>query len=151
MAVPIAKSKQDEDRFDESPIAHSRPADDRRYAPVAQLRPPRLPLPIADERYPEPDSPHIGPQTITKDNADVPLFDTDDPLSATEPQLRRRSSMMSTTTTSEDELGDELQPYAVQPTNLTVPTVIEWNGSGHRVYVTGTFANWDRKYRLHPR
>ncbi|OQV02865.1 5'-AMP-activated protein kinase beta subunit, interation domain-containing protein [Cladophialophora immunda] len=84
-------------------------------------------------------------------NADVPIFETDDPLSTGEPPLRRRSSMLSTTTQSEDELGEELQPYAVHPTTQTVPTVIEWNQGGHKVYVTGTFANWEKKYRLHPR
>lgn len=60
--------------------------------------------------------------------------------------------MISTTTESEEEVGEELQPYAVEPANAqTVPTVIEWNHGGQRVYVTGTFANWERKYRLHPR
>lgn len=29
-----------------------------------------------------------------------------------------------------------------------VPTVISWNGNGEKVYVTGTFANWERKFRL---
>jgi hypothetical protein len=60
--------------------------------------------------------------------------------------------MMSTNTESEEEVGEELQPYAVEQTdNHTLPTVIEWNHGGQRVYVTGTFANWEKKYRLHPR
>ncbi|ETI28494.1 hypothetical protein G647_00943 [Cladophialophora carrionii CBS 160.54] len=146
--VPISKSKQDEDRFDERPIAHSQPYDDRRYAPVAQLRPPRLPLPIAD--VPIPDSPTLLPVDKSSD-ADVPLFETDGPLAIAEPHIRRRSSMLSTNTQSEDEVGDELQPYAVQSTTQTTPTVIEWNQGGNKVYVTGTFANWEKKYRLHPR
>ncbi|KIW35466.1 uncharacterized protein PV07_02162 [Cladophialophora immunda] len=151
MDVPMSRSKQEtiEERFDEKqedfPEGHA--YEDRRYAPVAQLRPPRLPLPIAD--VPIPESPTLMP--VDKGNADVPIFETDDPLSTGEPPLRRRSSMLSTTTQSEDELGEELQPYAVHPTTQTVPTVIEWNQGGHKVYVTGTFANWEKKYRLHPR
>ncbi|KIW15541.1 hypothetical protein PV08_05589 [Exophiala spinifera] len=144
--VPVARSKQDsaEERFEDTTSAYQ----DRRYTPVAQLRPPRLPLPIADVTIPE--SPTLAP--IDKGNADVPIFETDEPLAAIEAQVRRKSSMMSTTTESEEEVGEELQPYAVEPaTAQTVPTVIEWNHGGQRVYVTGTFANWERKYRLHPR
>jgi hypothetical protein len=89
---------------------------------------------------------------VDKGNADVPIFETDDPLSAVEPEPRRKSSMLSTTTSSEEEVGEELQPFAVEPTtSQTVPTVIEWNHGGQRVYVTGTFANWEKKYRLHQR
>lgn len=148
MAVPISKSRQDEDRFDEPSIAHSQPYEDRRYGPVAQLRPPRLPLPIADVSIPE--SPTLMPVDKASD-ADVPLFDTDGPLAIAGPHMRRRSSMLSTHTQSEDEVGEELQPYAVNPTSQTTPTTIEWNHGGSKVYVTGTFANWEKKYRLHPR
>ncbi|KIX06554.1 uncharacterized protein Z518_04530 [Rhinocladiella mackenziei CBS 650.93] len=145
MDVPISRSKPDtvEERFDEQHKAYQ----DRRYTPVAQLRPPRLPLPIAD--VPVPESPNLLP--VDKGNADVPIFETDEPLSAIEPQTRRRSSMLSTTTQSEEEMGEELQPYAADTATQTVPTVIEWNHGGHKVYVTGTFTNWDKKYRLHPR
>ncbi|KAJ9642178.1 galactose metabolism- protein [Knufia peltigerae] len=146
--VPVSRSKQDssaEERFEDH---HTSAYQDRRYTPVAQLRPPRLPLPIAD--VPIPESPTLAP--VDKGNADVPIFETDEPLAGIESQLRRKSSMMSTTTESEEEVGEELQPYAVEPANAqTVPTVIEWNHGGQRVYVTGTFANWERKYRLHPR
>ncbi|KAK5465416.1 galactose metabolism-related protein [Exophiala xenobiotica] len=142
MDVPMSRSKQD------STDEHTTTYQDRRYTPVAQLRPPRLPLPIAD--VPIPESPTLVP--VDKGNSDVPIFETDEPLSAVEPHPRRKSSMMSTNTESEEEVGEELQPYAVEQTdNHTLPTVIEWNHGGQRVYVTGTFANWERKYRLHPR
>lgn len=145
MDVPMSRSKQEtvEERFEELPHSYQ----DRRYTPVAQLRPPRLPLPIAD--VPIPESPTLMP--VDKGNADVPIFETDDPISAVEPQIRRKSSMLSTTTQSEEEVGEELQPFAVDATSWTVPTVIEWNHGGHKVYVTGTFANWEKKYRLHQR
>jgi hypothetical protein len=147
MAVPAVKSKQE--TADERYSGQSSAYEDRRYTPVAQTRPPRLPLPIADVTIPE--SPTLLP--VDKGNSDVPIFESDVPLSAMEPELRRRSSMLSTTTTlSEEDVGDELQPFAVESDNLqTVPTTIEWNHGGHKVYVTGTFANWEKKYRLHPR
>lgn len=143
MAVPASRSKQDtfDERLEEQRNAYV----DRRYTPVARTRPPRLPLPIADVSIPE--SPTLLP--IDKGNADVPIFDNDDPISPVEPTLRRKSSMLSQTTTEED-VEDELQPFA-QDVSETVPTVIEWNHPGHKVYVTGTFANWEKKYRLHPR
>lgn len=146
MDVPASRSKQDtiEERFEE----HRNIYNDRRYTPVAQTRPPRLPLPIADVSIPE--SPTLLP--VDRSNADVPIFETDDPLSAIEPSLRRKSSMLSETTTqSEEDVGDELQPFPVDANSQTVPTVIEWNHGGHKVYVTGTFANWEKKYRLHQR
>jgi Glycogen recognition site of AMP-activated protein kinase len=148
MNVPVAKSKPDD--FDQYAFDHDfrhEDYEDRRYATPAQLRPPRLPLPIADAVLPTPESPGLDP--TTKDLIGVPSVGPDESLgSVVEPRLRRRSSMVSQSTHDEDEdIGDELPP--VDPTHETVPTVIEWNYSGHRVYVTGTFANWERKYRMH--
>lgn len=144
--VPVSRSKQD--TADESVEESNSTYQDRRYTPIAQLRPPRLPLPIAD--VPIPESPALLP--VDRGNADVPIFETDEPLSAIEPQTTRKSSILSTTTQSEEEVGEELQPFAVDAaTAQTVPTVIEWNHGGNKVYVTGTFANWEKKYRLHPR
>ncbi|EHY54521.1 galactose metabolism- protein [Exophiala dermatitidis] len=146
MDVPASRSKQES--VDEPVEEPNNTYHDRRYTPVAQLRPPRLPLPIAD--VPIPESPTLLP--VDRGNADVPIFETDEPLSAIEPQTTRKSSMLSTTTQSEEEVGEELQPFAVDTaTAQTVPTVIEWNHGGNKVYVTGTFANWEKKYRLHPR
>ncbi|KAH7087685.1 5'-AMP-activated protein kinase beta subunit, interation domain-containing protein [Paraphoma chrysanthemicola] len=89
-------------------------------------RPPRLPLPIEEEDH-RPGSP----------------IDHDEVDSA----LPRHPSMLSTTTADDEDLADEFKgPNSGRP---TVPTLIEWEGEGERVYVTGTFAGWDRKYRLH--
>ncbi|KAH7357445.1 5'-AMP-activated protein kinase beta subunit, interation domain-containing protein [Pyrenochaeta sp. MPI-SDFR-AT-0127] len=55
--------------------------------------------------------------------------------------------MLSTTTADDDDLGDEFKgPNTGRP---TVPTLIEWEGPGERVYATGTFAGWNKKYKLH--
>jgi hypothetical protein len=58
--------------------------------------------------------------------------------------MPRRSSTSSTLTEGGD-LGDEF----VTTNRPTVPTLIEWEGGGKSVHVTGTFAGWNRKYRLH--
>lgn len=98
-------------------------------------RPPRLPLPIEEEPH-TPGSPIISPADLTGpiDHGEI------------EGPLPRRSSMLSSTAADDDDLGDEFKGPQGQP---TVPTLIEWEGPGERVYVTGTFAGWNRKYRLH--
>lgn len=120
---------------------------DRHYGPISHTRPPRLPLAIVDSRVP--DSPTLMP--LDQGMADVPIFDPDEPMSVAELPPRRRSSFQSEATQEEEEIGDELQPYAIDPPAQVVPTVIEWNQPGERVFVTGTFATWERKYRLHKR
>ena len=119
------------------------PALSSNYTPVSKLRPPRLPLPIADVQMPE--SPTLAP-VPTKDEDVSVLLDED-------PSLRRKSSMLSDSTQDDEEIGDELQPYAADVAGLAkvVPTKIEWRQKGDKVYVTGTFANWERKFRLHRR
>ena len=113
---------------------------DRDHVPPPQAhRPPRLPLPIEEEIY-TPGSPIISP-------ADITLALNQDQL---ETGLPRRSSLLSSTTADDEEAGDELQPYDADPgVKRAVPTLVEWKGRGDRVYVTGTFAGWNKKYRLH--
>ncbi|KAL5121643.1 galactose metabolism-related protein [Pleosporales sp. CAS-2024a] len=99
-------------------------------------RPPRLPLPIEEEPY-QPGSPILDAQDYSGpiDHNEV------------ESPLPRHSSMLSTTTADDEDLGDEFKgPNTGRP---TVPTLIEWEGDGERVYATGTFAGWNKKYRLH--
>ena len=99
-------------------------------------RPPRLPLPIEEEVH-TPGSPIISPTDLASplDHSEV------------EGALPRRTSMLSSTTADDDDLGEEFK--VPTPGRPTVPTLIEWEGAGDRVYVTGTFAGWNRKYRLH--
>jgi len=49
----------------------------------------------------------------------------------------------------EDEVEDELQSYAMAGVGKAVPTTIDWRGSGARIFVTGTFVNWEKKFRLY--
>ena len=112
------------------------------------MRPPRLPLPIADTHVaPIPESPTLGP--IQTENEDVSFIEEYDPISPHESRLRRKDSMLSYTTQDDEEVG-ELQPYAVDNNGgKLVPVYIEWKHGGEKVYVTGTFARWEAKYKLH--
>jgi hypothetical protein len=130
--VPAAPASRPDD-----PASSINPADASQHeymVPASQFdRPPRLPLPIEEEHY-QPGSPILSP--IDHDEVEGAL-------------PRHNLSILSTTTADDEELGDEFrQPGTGRP---TVPTLIEYEGKGERVYVTGTFAGWNRKYRLHPK
>jgi hypothetical protein len=103
------------------------------FVPQPQFaRAPRLPLPIEEEVH-TPGSPIISPADLAPVDIEVE-------------GLPRRASVLSSTTADDDDLGEEFQG----PQNVpTVPTLIEWEGPGERVYVTGTFVEWSRKFRLH--
>ncbi|KAF2659077.1 carbohydrate-binding module family 48 protein [Lophiostoma macrostomum CBS 122681] len=107
------------------------------FIPASQYsRPPRLPLPIEEEDL-APGSPIISPADLA---SPVDIGEIDGVLP------RRTGSVLSNTTAEEDDQLDEFQG----PQNVpTVPTIVEWEGPGERVYVTGTFAGWNRKYKLH--
>ncbi|KAI4165791.1 MAG: hypothetical protein LQ342_000734 [Letrouitia transgressa] len=110
------------------------------YVPHSNLNfPPRLPLPIEEEVH-APGSPIITP-------ADVPLDLNENDV---EGALPRQSSAFSSTTVDEDDIaGGELQSYPTDGTKRTVPTLVQWKQGGERIYVTGTFASWSRKFRMH--
>ena len=103
-------------------------------------RPPRLPLPIEEELY-TPGSPVILPQDLP---SEIEPIEGDDSLD----KSGRQTSMLSTTTADDEEIPDDIvfQDSAGQG---LVPTLIEWRQGGDRVYVTGTFVDWDKKVRLH--
>ncbi|KAF2263847.1 AMPKBI-domain-containing protein [Lojkania enalia] len=140
--VDVPSLPKDESYGGGSRSAHASsidPADASEFfiQPSQYSRPPRLPLPIEEEVH-TPGSPIISPVDLTAPIA-IDQADTDG-------VLPRRASVSSSTTVEEDALADDYQPVSNQP---TVPTVIEWEGPGDRVYVTGTFAGWNKKYRLH--
>ena len=140
VAVPSTSKAKDE--YDDRSSVHH-----RAYTPVSVLRPPRLPLPIADAKIPAiPESPTLQP--VDKGNEDVSILEED---ASTEPLGLRRGSDLSTATQDDDEIGDELLPYAVDRSTSTeaVPTVIEYLQPCEKVYITGSFASWGRKYPLH--
>ena len=100
-------------------------------------RPPRLPLPI--ERDPEPTSPIITPK-----DAQTPV----DPLDEDE-LVPRRASMLSSTTLDDEEVADiETFELESDPFAQKVLTTIQYRGDAKTVFVTGTFARWEKKFRM---
>lgn len=101
-------------------------------------RPPRMPLPIGDATT-TPGSPISGPE-----DSHIQSMPADQLLDG----QMQAGSHVSSNTLDGDELVDELQPFGV---GKAVPTLIEWKGVGNKVYVTGTFVNWEKKFKLHRR
>ena len=113
----------------------SGPPIDSNYVPASNLNyPPRLPLPIQEEIY-TPGSP-----IITPDDLSTALREE------AEGTLPSHTSLLSHTTLDDDEDVDLLDHGAK---GRAVPTTIQWTHGGSKVYVTGTFANWSKKYRMH--
>ena len=129
-------SQEKRQRGPDSQFEPSGPPRDPNFIPHSNLHfPPRLPLPIQEEVY-TPGSPIISP-------ADVSSALHEDEVDGI---LPRKSSITSHTTLEDDDLEDELPEGAK---GKTVPTLVEWRQGGDKVYITGTFASWSRKYRMH--
>lgn len=137
--VPTSRSAARHDPF--PPVTPSAPPHNTYYnAPTHLQRPPRMPLPIGDATA-TPGSPIFGPPgshagSLTRDRL---LDERGDP----------DASNVGNTTVDEDEVADELQPYTVSGVGKAIPTTIQWTSPGQKVYVTGTFVNWEKKFRLH--
>lgn len=104
-------------------------------------RPPRLPLPIGDAMT-APGSPitasgSLG-ATAAFDNANLEVS----------PGGR---SELGDYPAEDDDLEYGLGSYGSGDSDKTVTTVVEWRAGGEKVYVTGTFVNWARKFKLHKR
>ena len=128
---------QTRQRGPDSQFEPSGPPRDPSYIPHSNLNfPPRLPLPIEEELH-TPGSPILTPAGIAAD-----LHDDD-----IDGVLPRQLSALSSTTVDEDEYADELQQYP-DGSQRTVPTTVWWKKAGDKVYVTGTFTSWSRKYRM---
>ena len=132
--------------------AQIEPQSQRHVASAQQYNnPPRLPLPIGKEIQ-LPGSPIILPADVSPSIGQVGdndvLVDNNrvDGDGEGPGILQRRSSVLSNTTADDDD--DDMQPLQSSGERAAIPTVIEWRQGGERVYVTGTFAGWDRKFRL---
>ena len=105
-------------------------------------RPPRLPLPIEQEPH-APGSPINSPQDLNPPLDEVDVVGT----------LPRRVSVLSSTTADEDEVLDQdAFVTETQSSASTVPVKVTWRGADFgdkKLYVTGTFVHWDRKYKMH--
>ncbi|KAI9661759.1 MAG: hypothetical protein M1821_008998 [Bathelium mastoideum] len=138
LPVDVPASSETHGKFAPSPIDPTADADEQYQLPPSNYsRPPRLPLPIEEEVH-TPGSPIISPADVTE---------AVEPVGTNGSLPRRQSVLSSTTAEDEEENGDD---FPISDTiGPKVPTLIEWKGKGEKIYVTGTFAGWDRKYRLH--
>ncbi|KAL4918039.1 hypothetical protein BDW62DRAFT_70860 [Aspergillus aurantiobrunneus] len=118
-------------------VAPSAPPHKMYYSASHHLqRPPRMPLPIGDATA-TPGSPISGPD----DSSPLaPAQAPDDKTAEAKPDI---------TAVEDDDAIDELQPLATSGVGRAIPTTIEWTAGGNKVYVTGTFVNWEKKFRLH--
>lgn len=124
-------------------MAPSAPPLNSYYSASAHLqRPPRLPLPIGDANT-TPGSPIAGPE-----DSHIQSLPADQVL---DQQLDLNTAALGHTSIDEEDLLDELQPYTISGAGKAVPVVIEWSAPAQKVYVTGTFVNWEKKFRLHRR
>ncbi|KGO70698.1 Immunoglobulin E-set [Penicillium italicum] len=134
--VPVSRHVPGRD-----PVAPSAPPLNSYYSASAHLQhPPRLPLPIGDANT-TPGSPVAGPE-----DSHIQSLPADRLL---DEQMESSTLAAGHTTVDEEELLDELQPYTISGAGKAVPVVIEWTAPGQKVYVTGTFVNWEKKFRLH--
>ena len=126
-------------RGPDSQFESSGPPRDPNFVPHSNLNfPPRMPIPI-EEEFHAPYSPTIAAQEFSSS-----LHEED-----FDGSIPRQSSVISSTTLEEDDVGNELQPYPYEaPPQGLVPTRLQWTQGGDRVYVTGTFAGWNRKFRM---
>jgi len=115
---------------------------DAYYLPQPQFRhPPRVPLPIEEEVH-DPGSPIPTPADL--EGEDVPPSFEGGPLEET----KSINSMG-----LDDDVGSTGEPEDVfAATGMTgmpkVPMLFEWKEGGAKVYVTGSFASWDKKWKL---
>lgn len=65
--------------------------------------------------------------------------------------MDQNTAALGHTSIDEEDLLDELQPYTTSGAGKAVPVLIEWSAPAQKVYVTGTFVNWEKKFRLHRR
>ncbi|KAJ5358395.1 uncharacterized protein N7496_010808 [Penicillium cataractarum] len=136
MQVPTARPAAGRD-----PVAPSGPPLSSYYTASTHLqRPPRMPLPIGDATT-TPGSPISGPE-----DSHIQSLPADRLLDG---QMDPGASNLSSATLDGEEIVDELQPYATSGVGKAVPTYIEWSGPGQKIYVTGTFVNWEKKFKLH--
>ena len=123
------------------------------YAPLSNLNfPPRLPLPIQEEVY-TPGSPIITSADVATDataiaSPEALMARGDAEARDGEGTLPHPTSLLSNNTTMDEEEEHEIEGPE-EAKGKTVPTVVKWRQPGTKVYITGTFASWSRKYRMH--
>lgn len=133
--VPISRHAAGRDS-----VAPSGPPHNSYYNASTHLqRPPRMPLPIGNATT-APGSPISGPE-----DSHIQSLPADRLL---DEQMSPEATDLSSTALDGDEPVDDFQPFVDGGVGKAVPTFIEWTGPGEKVYVTGTFVNWEKKFKL---
>ena len=115
-------------------------------------RPPRLPLPIEEEVH-TPGSPILSPLDPSAVPSEANIFEQDaaaGDVNDTEGGAFQRKNSVNSSNADEEDEPEEFLPYT-GPNAAKIQTTIEWREAEptDKVYVTGTFAGWERKFRLH--
>lgn len=139
--VPSAADRAAGRREQHPQVTASGPPLNTYYGASAHLqRPPRLPLPIGDTTA-TPGSPVIAPSEAQAQSV---------PFGQPIIESPHDTSHLSAASVNDEEAADELRDDNADSLGKSVATKIEWRGApAEKVYVTGTFVNWERKFRLH--
>lgn len=137
--VQVPRPDQRRQKGPDTQFEPSGPPRDPNWIPPSNLNfPPRLPLPIEEELH-TPGSP-----IITGAGESSALHEED-----IEGVIPRQTSVVSSTTLDDEEdYSNEVQPYPEEASKRLVPTRVQWKQGGDKVYVTGTFTSWSRKFRM---
>ena len=136
--VRVPRPDQKRQKGPDTQFEPSGPPRDPNWIPASNLNfPPRLPLPIEEELH-TPGSP-----IITSAGESSALHEDD-----IDGVLPRQTSVVSNATLDDEDFENELQPYPVESSRRFVPTTVRWKQGGDKVYVTGTFTSWSRKFRM---
>jgi len=146
VAVPPGRSRSQRTRQQAEEAVAGGPPRERPSAYGAHTNlnfPPRLPLPIQAEEY-TPGSPVLTPADF-EDREEEEDGEGADGLAGPS-----KSLLSHTTVDGEEEAGEEYGEEGVEGKGgMKVSTELEWRGMGDKVYVTGTFTGWSKKYRMH--
>lgn len=112
-------------------------------------RPPWLPLPIGDATT-APGSP-ILPAVSDTDTRVPPIDDTTLTLDERVAEGLAEDEELEADPAAAAVAGTGTAGATGNAVDTAVSTAIEWRGRGDNVFVTGTFANWERKFRLRQR
>lgn len=137
--VQVPRPDQRRQKGPDTQFEPSGPPRDPNWIPPSNLNfPPRLPLPIEEELH-TPGSP------IITGAGESSALNEDD----IEGVIPRQTSVVSSTTLDDEEdYSNEVQPYPEESSRKLVPTTVQWKQGGDKVYVTGTFTSWSRKFRM---
>lgn len=146
--APVPSPARIANRYNEDDFRPHAPPKGSSYgrAPVSVMpRNPHMPIPMAAD-HETASSPLFGPVHMD-DPADMPSLEGVDRSSAVFRGSSNGSNLNREDTDLDDERIANIDPALTGRT--TVDYEFEWTEPAEKVYVTGSFNNWARKYRMH--